>query len=120
MDDENSPVVLTLIRDGSVGIGGNLCKKRYYLSMVGPLGKACKKCVTDQKQKNIEKLPGVSEWRGLASVGTAGNCSQIDIGCRRLQGWDHLTTHARIVSRGEVLSGVSEWQGLTRSNRVYS
>ena len=33
---------------------------------MGPLGKAYKKCVTDEKQKNVKKVSGVSEWRGLA------------------------------------------------------
>ena len=65
------------------------------VARMGPLGKACKKCVTDQKQNNVEKLSVVSECRGLASVGTAGNCYQIDIGCRLLQGWDHLARRAR-------------------------
>ena len=40
-----------------------LLPDRYLLSTVTkmrPLGKACKKCMADQKQKNVKKVPGVS------------------------------------------------------------
>jgi hypothetical protein len=45
------------------------------------VGKVCKKCVADHKQKSDENSPVVPTiiWDG--SVGTAHNCFQRDTGC---------------------------------------
>ena len=86
-NDENSPVVPTLMRDGSVGNGGNHCQKDSscpWLQGWGLLGKACKKCVSDQKHKNNKNSPMVPTLIKDGSVGTVSNCCQIDIDCQRL------------------------------------
>jgi hypothetical protein len=52
---------------------------------MGPLGKACRKCVTDQKQKIVKKVSGVSEWQGLARSN------------RVYSEWWVLTTDTRVI-----------------------
>ena len=43
---------------------------------MGPLGKACKKCVTDQNQKNVKKVSAVSEWPGIVCNNQSGKVLQ--------------------------------------------
>jgi hypothetical protein len=51
---------------------------------MGPLCKACKKCVTDQNQNNVEKLSGVSEWPAIVSNNQSGEVLQEVTGFQRM------------------------------------
>lgn len=41
-----------------------------------PLGKACKKCVSDQNQKNVKKVSAVSEWPAIVRNNQIGEVLQ--------------------------------------------
>ena len=43
---------------------------------MGLLGKACKKCVTDQNQKNVKKVSAVSEWPAIVRSNQSGEVLQ--------------------------------------------
>ena len=43
---------------------------------MGPLGKACKKCVTDQDRKNVKKVSAVSEWPAIVRNNQSGEVLQ--------------------------------------------
>jgi hypothetical protein len=43
---------------------------------MGSLGKACKKCAADQKQKNVKKVHGVPEWPAVVGNNQSGEVLQ--------------------------------------------
>ena len=43
---------------------------------MGPLGKACKICTADQKQKSVKKVPEVPEWPTIVGNNQTGEVLQ--------------------------------------------
>jgi len=58
------------------------------VTRMGPLGKACKKCVTDQNQKNVKKVSAVSEWPAIVSNNQSGEVLQEVTGFQRMVGFN--------------------------------
>jgi hypothetical protein len=112
-NDENSPVVPTIIRDGSVGSGGNHCQKDTSCQQLQGWGHLARHARNVQLIRSRGMMETVDSYKDgttyyhlitvvrrarnvqviksrriirNGSVGTAHNCCLIDIGCRQLQG----------------------------------
>jgi len=89
---------------------------------MGPLGKACKKCVSDQKHNKDGNSPVVPTLIRDGRVGSGSNHCQIDTDCQRWQGWDHLARPCKKCftdqnqNNVKKLSGVSEWPPIVGNN----
>ena len=91
-------MVPTIIRDGSVGTAHNCyqidigCQRLQAWDHLVRRARYAQLIRRDKNDGNSSLVPTLIRDGG---VGSAHNSCQIDIGCRRLQAWDHLPRRAR-------------------------
>ena len=97
-NDKNSPVVPTLIKDGSIDTPHNSCQVDMgcrRLQARDLLARRARNSQLIHHWKNDKNSPVVPTYIRDGSVGTPHNSCQIDIGCQWLQAWDYLARHVR-------------------------